>query len=62
YGSAKMLFETGIEPEKLKAMVSSPGGTTIAGLEVFEKGKLPSLLKEVIEKAEIRSKELRKNL
>ncbi|MCM8761712.1 MAG: pyrroline-5-carboxylate reductase [Candidatus Omnitrophica bacterium] len=62
YGSAKMLFETGIEPEKLKAMVSSPGGTTLAGLEVFEKGKFPYLLKKVIEKAESRSRELRKNL
>lgn len=62
YGSAKMLFETEIDPEKLKDMVTSPGGTTFAGLEVFKKGNFPSLLKNVIEKAEERSKQLRKNL
>lgn len=62
YGSAKMLFETGIEPEKLKAMVTSPGGTTLAGLAVFEKMRFPSILKKVIEKAETRSKQLKKNL
>lgn len=62
YGSARMLFETGIEPEKLKAMVTSPGGTTLAGLEVFEKENFPSILKMVIKKAEERSKQLRKNL
>ncbi|MCX8082841.1 MAG: pyrroline-5-carboxylate reductase [bacterium] len=62
YGSAKMLFDTGIEPAILKSMVTSPGGTTLAGLEVFEKEKFPSLLKRVIERAEKRSKELRGNL
>jgi len=62
YGSSKMLFEAGTEPKKLKEMVTSPGGTTLAGLEVFEKGNFPSLLKKVIERAEKRSKELREKV
>jgi len=62
YGSSKMLFETGEEPKILKDMVTSPGGTTLAGLEAFEKGNFPSLLKKVIERAEKRSKELREKI
>ncbi|MGC8977676.1 MAG: pyrroline-5-carboxylate reductase, partial [Candidatus Ratteibacteria bacterium] len=58
YGTGKMLKETKIEPEKLKQMVCSPGGTTIAGLNVFEKMKFREILREVIQAAEKRSKEL----
>ncbi|MGB9676985.1 MAG: pyrroline-5-carboxylate reductase [Candidatus Ratteibacteria bacterium] len=58
YGTGKMLIETKIDPERLKQMVSSPGGTTIAGLSVFEKRKFGEILKQVIEAAEKRSKEL----
>ena len=58
YGTGKMLVETEIEPEKLKEMVSSPGGTTIAGLSIFEKRKFKEILREVIDTAENRSKEL----
>jgi len=61
YGSGRMLFETKIEPEKLKEMVSSPGGTTIAGLSVFEKRKFEDILRKVIEASEKRSKELSRN-
>ena len=35
-GSAKMILETGKDPEELKKEVCSPGGTTIEGVKVFE--------------------------
>ncbi len=57
-GSGKMLAETGIAPEKLKEMVTSPGGTTAAGLKVFEQKNFPRILKQAVEKAEKRSREL----
>lgn len=34
-GSAKMLTDSGMTPEELIAMVSSPGGTTVEALKVF---------------------------
>ncbi|MCM8772517.1 MAG: pyrroline-5-carboxylate reductase [Candidatus Omnitrophica bacterium] len=58
YGTGKMLFETKMKPEDLKRMVCSPGGTTLAGLNVFEEEKFPDILKKVINMAEKRSKEL----
>ncbi len=39
-GSAKMLTESGYSIEELIRMVSSPGGTTLAGLDQLYKGKL----------------------
>lgn len=38
-GAAAMLQETGETPERLRAMVTSPGGTTLAGLtELMQRG------------------------
>lgn len=59
-GAAKMLVETNTHPGKLKDMVTSPGGTTIAGLHALEKGKLRATLMDAVEAATIRSKELGK--
>jgi len=58
YGTGKMLARTGLSPEKLREMVTSPGGTTFAGLSVFEQKGFPGILKKVIDKAEKRSREL----
>ena len=58
YGTGKMIFETKQKLEKLKEMVCSPGGTTLAGLSVFEERKFGDILREVINRAEKRSEEL----
>ena len=57
-GAAKMLIETKEHPGKLKDMVTSPGGTAIAGLHTLEGGGLRSTLINAVEVATERSKAL----
>jgi pyrroline-5-carboxylate reductase len=58
YGSAKLLLETGEHPGRLKDMVTSPGGTAIAGLHTLESGGLRRTLIDAVECATHRSEEL----
>ena len=57
-GSARMLLETGEHPGRLKDMVASPGGTTIAGLHALENGGLRSAVMDAVNAAARRSEEL----
>jgi len=57
-GSAKLLIETNEHPGRLKDMVTSPGGTAIAGLHTLEAGGLRTTLMNAVEVATSRSREL----
>ncbi|KAA5542295.1 pyrroline-5-carboxylate reductase [Roseiconus nitratireducens] len=57
-GSAKMLIETGRHPGELKDAVASPGGTTIAALQVLEDKRLRSALIGAVQASARRSQEL----
>ena len=58
YGTARLLLETGEHPAVLKDKVTSPGGTTIAGLHVLEKEGIRGTLMNAVDAATARSKEL----
>lgn len=58
YGSAKLLLETGEHPGRLKDMVTSPGGTAIAGLHTLESGGLRRTLIDAVEAATNRAQAL----
>jgi pyrroline-5-carboxylate reductase len=58
YGAAKLQLESGEHPGRLKDMVTSPGGTAIAGLHTLESGGLRKTLIDAVECATRRSTEL----
>jgi len=57
-GAARMVLETGQHPGLLKDAVTSPGGTTIAGLHAMEQGGVRASLIDAVESATLRSVEL----
>jgi pyrroline-5-carboxylate reductase len=58
HGAATMLRETGEHPAVLRERVSSPGGTTVAGLRRLDAGGVRSAFLDALEAARDRSAEL----
>ncbi len=59
-GAAKLMAETGLHSAALKDQITSPGGTTIYGLEVLESGGARGLFMRAVQTATKRSEELGK--
>ncbi len=59
-GSAAMLSETGLDPEALRAMVTSPAGTTAAGIRTLEARAVRSAFMEAVAAATERSRNLQR--
>ena len=57
-GAATLMVETGEDPGVLRENVTSPGGTTAAGLAVFAEADLLGLVGRVVHAAVERSREL----
>jgi len=57
-GSAKLMEQTGTEPEELRNQVTSPHGTTYAGLQVMKARDFRGILRDTVAAAKIRSEEL----
>ena len=57
-GAVAMLQETGQSPKALRDMVSSPGGTTLAGLAQLEEGRFSRTVAAAVDAATRRSREL----
>lgn len=57
-GSARLLDETGEEPSALRGAVTSPGGTTAAGLRALESAGVRSAILDAVAAATQRAREL----
>jgi pyrroline-5-carboxylate reductase len=57
-GASKMLEETGEHPAALKNLVTTPGGTTAAGLYELERGRLRAVIADAVIAATRRAEEL----
>ncbi|MFH1825975.1 MAG: pyrroline-5-carboxylate reductase [bacterium] len=60
WGAAATVVETGLDPQELRKMVTSPGGTTIEGLKVLKKGRVSASLAKAVKAAAKKSKQLAK--
>ena len=59
-GAAHMVKETGQTPAELREMVTSPGGTTLAGLKALDEANFATICGQAVDAATKRSKELGK--
>ncbi len=57
-GALSLMQIEGADPAVLRKQVTSPQGTTAAALEIFEQGKLGSVLQDGVRAALARAKEL----
>ena len=57
-GAAAMLMESGMTPKELREMVTSPGGTTLAGLAALDGGGFMEAVTGAVAAATHRSREL----
>ncbi len=57
-GAARLVIETSAEPARLRAAVTSPGGTTAAALRVFEAANLEAIVRQALTAARDRATEL----
>jgi len=53
-----MVLETGEHTGRLKDMVTTPGGTTAAGLFALEEGAVRAALQRAVEEATARAREI----
>ena len=60
YGGAKMCLDKGLHPGQLKDEVTSPGGTTIAGVHSLEMSGLRATMMNAVQAAANRADELSK--
>ncbi len=60
-GTAQLVQQSGLHPAELKDRVTSPGGTTIAGVAALEKAGFRSAVIEAVKVAYQRSQELGKD-
>ena len=57
-GAARLVHETGTPPGELREQVTSPGGTTAAGLQKLYEGNLEAIIASAVSAAYQRAKEL----
>jgi pyrroline-5-carboxylate reductase len=57
-GASAMLLESGVAPKELREMVSSPGGTTLAGLGALDGAGFAAAVDRAVAAATARSREL----
>jgi len=61
-GAAKLMVQTGTEPEALRNQVTSPNGTTFAALKRFEAHNFRGIVQEAVLAAKARSEELSRDV